>query len=304
MFFREPVQHRQCVTLNVSSVLGSLLLLLVVTATPRAANAQQQLVPDIPSKLAGSTRGTLKEHDFYLGCFDTSGHPLANWTITVSNLQHDADTGGHLSQYHPASTAGAVVGTMDLGTGITGANGWLYVHYTMPEAAGTVSFTVTCTAPFPQSGQNSAQVSENAEVDGLVSLSSGQGYVVQGPIPAYHSDNSYVVPGFAALLQEIPANFTQALAYFDLATGQTLQSVTITYTSESLPSGGLFDYNATWAPPHRTHRQGTEADLYVGNLPANLRTFLRAAVLASGLGTPVPGEDPNTLTANHWHVTF
>jgi hypothetical protein len=29
----------------------------------------------------------------------------------------------------------------------------------------------------------------------------------------------------------------------------------------SLPEGGLFDCNATWAPPHHEHRMGNDADL-------------------------------------------
>ena len=46
----------------------------------------------------------------------------------------------------------------------------------------------------------------------------------------------------------------------------------------SLPKGGLFDFYATYAPPHRTHRTGTDADINRAGVDCNVDLKLRKAV--------------------------
>ena len=38
-------------------------------------------------------------------------------------------------------------------------------------------------------------------------------------------------------------------------------------TDASLAYGGLYDYQNTWAPPHKTHRVGTDIDVRSKNIP-------------------------------------
>jgi hypothetical protein len=93
-------------------------------------------------------------------------------------------------------------------------------------------------------------------------------------------------------------NFDLSLGILDQL-GWNLSIVSLTYTSESLPQGGLYDLLATWSPPHRL-RKGTSADLAL--VPVNERTWLFEAIYAAGLSTPVAKESILTGSADHWHI--
>jgi hypothetical protein len=78
----------------------------------------------------------------------------------------------------------------------------------------------------------------------------------------------------------------------------------------SLPFGGVFDVDTNgrgkidnpWHPPHCGHRNGTQADLRIKNVPAELRPALVQSILDSHFTMPVKKENPNFSTASHWHL--
>ncbi|MEK6589496.1 MAG: penicillin-insensitive murein endopeptidase, partial [Nitrospinota bacterium] len=64
-----------------------------------------------------------------------------------------------------------------------------------------------------------------------------------------HPEGTYGMPETVIKLEEI------AQQYFY----RTDRKLSI--NDLSLPKGGLFDYKAIWAPPHKEHRIGTDADI-------------------------------------------
>jgi hypothetical protein len=185
-------------------------------------------------------------------CIDTSTlQPIPNCNVQLASLQHVDGTGGHLAGTHLASTDLSVVGTMNPTTGTTDSLGRLVVEYTMPEPAGSVSFNLTCTC----SGYPTATLpySIASSLGGLVQLSNGPGYTA--PVTTTnHSGGNYVLPGFGTELATVANNFDLSLGILDQL-GWNLSIVSLTYTSESLPQGGLFDLSSAWSTPHRLHRK-------------------------------------------------
>jgi hypothetical protein len=85
----------------------------------------------------------------------------------------------------------------------------------------------------------------------------------------------------------------------------------VTYTSLSLPFGGLFDVDDNnsgrihnpWHPPHCAHRKGMEADLRISNVGPEFRGSLFWAIIMQGFTMPVKSENPGNPSATHWHLT-
>jgi hypothetical protein len=81
---------------------------------------------------------------------------------------------------------------------------------------------------------------------------------------------------------------------------QVIQAVsnwpTLGYNDMSLVYGGVFDINATWAPPHITHRVGTNMDFRLSNMGALHQLVVEP--LMEGQGLNVLHEN-----AAHWHLT-
>jgi hypothetical protein len=73
---------------------------------------------------------------------------------------------------------------------------------------------------------------------------------------------------------------------------------TISFNDMTLPLGGLFDVKHNWAPPHRSHRDGTDADVNQAGIPC-----LQDSILISVLRRELPklrdkfGKGGNTDSA-------
>jgi hypothetical protein len=113
-----------------------------------------------------------------------------------------------------------------------------------------------------------------------------------------------------------------ALNVLSLSNGLSLQQCTspllpLNISGISLSAGGLFD--ACWnggssckngatpfAPPHRSHRVGNDADLPVKGLSdackLTLETALHSATNFNVNIFPVMAESPDDIGASHWHV--
>jgi hypothetical protein len=125
--------------------------------------------------------------------------------------------------------------------------------------------------------------------------------------------NVYANPSFATNVQAIPPRFANLLAQQGVP-GSSVP--TLTFTSLSLPYGGMFDVARTssgpitnpWHPPHCEHRLGLAADLFITNInqsqlnvDPSVRGVLRHAIVLSQMRFPVRAESPDG-TASHWHL--
>lgn len=75
----------------------------------------------------------------------------------------------------------------------------------------------------------------------------------------------------------------------------------------SLPKGGLFDWQATWEPPHITHRTGTDVDINGGVIYCKDNTELKLAVkeVAGEETYPILRcEDTATEEGKNYHIDF
>jgi hypothetical protein len=168
----------------------------------------------------------------------------------------------------------------------TGENGEAKVVFIVPEASGPVSIHGTSDG----AKEDSAVVT--VELKGLQRYPAGPDDEYTGMIEKMHTDNHWIAPGYTTKLKAF------AKAVHDIV-GEPLGINDI-----SLQFGGLFDVDTVkhWDVPHRTHRQGTGADIRTryksaGQWPDSLGRRVLQEWKKLNLGNPVV-ED------NHVHLNF
>jgi len=111
-----------------------------------------------------------------------------------------------------------------------------------------------------------ATVAVEAKVDGLKKLDSNNNYI-DGCTGASHELCDYATEPTRRELPQMAADFIHAQEVHNLqlnACGQNEWKVYKLYTiDESLPYGGLYDFESTWATPHQTHGKGVAVDFSV-----------------------------------------
>lgn len=163
-------------------------------------------------------------------------------------------------------------GTLSATAGSTGTNGFSTV-FTAPQVGGVIELQVNLVfPPVPPSTQGqpfSFVQTFGITVPGLMSLPPGN-WVPVGAVAGQHTDNHYGT----ALMNELV--LLTADEYRSVFNGVLLE-----LNDMSLAQGGLFDaygtnLNRIWAPPHASHRFGTDVDV---RLPPreNRRRFLAIA---------------------------
>jgi hypothetical protein len=250
---------------------------------------------------------TLQKNQFSAFCFDPfTGLPIPGVTIQLTVKAED-QTGGHLhtdpgrphGDFNPAS------GLVDPTTNV------LQTVYTSPDTAGIVDATVSGTLSDGVTQCTPTIVRLGVETHGLAAIPfSGSGYGTE-PSTGHDSNNVFANPSVGTNLQRLPVSFdilAQALISAGFVSSQPIP--TLTYLSLSLPFGGVFDVDTNgtghidspWHPPHCGHRNGTQADLRIKNVPAELRPALVQSILDSHFIMPVKKENPSFPTASHWHL--
>lgn len=235
-----------------------------------------------------------------LGCIDLfTGIPVPNAVIESVVPQAESDTGGHL--HDTKRPAGSV--SPDHGVSGPATFPVLPVAYTAPEASGITDLQVTCSAPggTPSTGIFTIGV----EIDGLVQVTSGppsnpRALFVDTQSNVHGNNNGYATPQTISALDDMATEFADTLAQRGVPENQ----VPIIFISAlSLPQGGLFDYQVEWNPPHKLHRNGTDADLNLANLPTKkLREAAEVSFHHAGFRAPIKGERPEDRVSNHWHL--
>ncbi|HEY6005080.1 MAG TPA: hypothetical protein VIV57_19535 [Anaeromyxobacter sp.] len=230
--------------------------------------------------------------------------PNCDITLQWSAL---AGTGGHVhnTQRPPGkfttangatggSTSPAPPGSV---TDNSGASGVLDVTYGAPEASGVTSVTASGVAVVNgvRLSFGPATFTIGVLFGGLGAVS-GTGLAVSTQSNNHDSNNGNGNPGLASALADMSARFAAILQ------AQRAAVPTVRVTAISLPEGGLFDFQTQWAPPHRSHRFGNDADVGIRELTRRQRAALAAAIRLAGLTTPVPSEAPSDPAATHWHL--
>lgn len=234
--------------------------------------------------------------NFEVGCFDVgNGRPLdclvnyqgstsldgvpPEWTTEFTGGHaHDPERlGGEL-----ATTKGILwsdlqpdlpVDQLVAFSGRTGNQFWRGLK-NAPEASGVVR--ISATARFLQSGYRCVPGPPSWECDGAVTahMELGVRVIVPGLVELPPSPGVYVRCGdTASCSDQDNVSPSHPMVFFGeaelLAKVQTLAQrfqalypdLELHITDMSLPMGGLFDYQATWEPPHKRHRNGRSVDI-------------------------------------------
>jgi hypothetical protein len=281
--------------------------LLPLAAFPSCEQNATFCVPPSTLNVCSGTTPAPQQTQFFAFCFDPStGQPLPGVTIQISVKAEDG-TGAHLHT-DPNRPAGDFNPSSGL---VSSANNLLATMYTSPDVSGIIDATISGTLSDGVTPCTPATYQIGVETQGLAAIPfSGSGYTTV-PSTGHDNSNVYANPSVATNLQNMPVSFdtlVQALMTAGLVPPQTIP--TLTYTSISLTYGGLFDVDQLntgtitnpWNPPHCGHRLGTNADLRIRNVPAQLRPALIQSILDSHFTMPVRAENPSNPTATHWHL--
>lgn len=125
----------------------------------------------------------------------------------------------------------------------------------------------------------------NIAIGGLVALSASTGVVLIGSTTA-HASNHWGTPGLCAAIRNLGAAF------------QTQFNKPINVNDMSLVTGGMFDIQGGFSPPHQTHRNGRNVDMNWSSMSEVERTWFKAKAEEIGFVVEV---HPNP---NHWHLTY
>lgn len=251
----------------------------VLDENPPASFAQQALPatdftvrPSVTSSTLGAGVQTLPLRVFCVNLF--TGEIINNCNVVITHTAR-ASSGGHS---HTNGTRPK--GTFQPASGSTGTAG-LPTTYTSPETSGIIDTQLTGTAP---DGTPLAPgvFTIGVQIDGLIALGGGANYQLIG-ITATHPDSHNGTPAMNGALVGLADAYAAAFPNSVLGINDM-----------SLTAGGLFDYQATWAKPHASHRFGVDADLAL--VPVAQRRRVRQLISAAGL-TIIP-EGVET----HWHV--
>lgn len=125
-----------------------------------------------------------------------------------------------------------------------GATGTQYANYTSGAFSGTEKILATV------NGTAVHATTVKVQVPGLIALTANdQGYWSLTGQTGTHPHNHY---GTTSTLGSVAG---MAIAYYKKA------GATLGINDISLEWGGLFDWKATWSPPHSLHRKGTSVDI-------------------------------------------
>ena len=262
-----------------------------------SAGTQQLVLPDldprfllfVTSPSGPNTFGAPNEVTVVWGffCIDPfTGEVQQLFDVTVHDISNKAraETGGHLSA-HPL--AAKPVGTWDPQSGRTGADGTFRTRYRSREASGDEEVWLRYTA----NDAGSACAGQTAEgVDfigvrypGLVPIEAVNG-IYYDNITSDHNTVFYATP------ETVEATYRAALFYLLLTATDDEEGIEpLRINAASLIFGGLNDVNRNWAPPHSTHRVGTDVDMDGKAGPAgdNPRVWNKVQLAARAAGFPL-----------------
>jgi len=213
---------------------------------------------------------------------DATGTQITGGNLVLS-LSEEVGSGGHPHSGRP-------LGTLDPSSGPSP----LTSIYIPGEASGDIDIKVTGIAP---DGSTPAPAYATIQIgtQGFVSLT-GVAFVVSNMT---HPSGTFGTVGMQSAVGDMGNEYpTLAAARGDL------NPTSLRSEAASLPFGGIFDIDRTWAPPHCGHRDGNSIDLSLSSTTARERLWMDIAAHDAGLGFYYIPESPASSTANHWHATL
>jgi hypothetical protein len=227
-----------------------------------------------PSVTSSTLNAGVQRLPLTISCFNVlTGAIINNCNVTITHKAR-ASSGGH-----DHDSPSRPKGTFQPASGSTGTSG-LPTTYTAPEPSGIIDVTLTGTAP-DGTALLPATFTIGVQIDGLASLGAGTNYDLVGAT-TNHGDNHYGTASMNGALVTLADSYTAAFLNNRLA-----------YNDMSLVTGGLFDINGGWSPPHASHRMGVDCD--VRFVPATQRRRLRQLITAAGISTLF-------VEGDHWHM--
>ena len=215
-----------------------------------------------PTALSGKTR-----------TFFASGTPGARATMFAYRAPN---TGGH---HHGGRTRNTNAVGVFSPTEITFGDNYpqdIPITYTLPDVSGSVY------AGFISSDRNDAAgIITITFSEGFVLLSASNNLRLKAPTKT-HPSPYWVTPAMRSALNKLANGYAARTKKY------------ITITDASLEHGGLFDYKATWLPPHQLHRDGQTVDIRNRDQNRQQREIFVEEARKSGI---TPSDH-----GNHWHV--
>lgn len=238
------------------------------------------------------------------------GQPLENIPVDLDARAVDS-SGGH------AHTAGRPAGFFGDSDGMTDSNG-VYSTKFFSHWFGGEEWIVASSSQL----QYRDSVKMTIKVPGLQSLPAGINYVKIGGTCTHYgpSDNPEVpsscrVPDNNHSAAQIVRDSLPLMANVWV---DSLEQDTLFINDISLPFGGIFDIDGTWAPPHTTHGQGLEVDIRTELLSVNpprrgikVRNAQGQTVknkefekIAKRFGVRLPNIDEEGTNFEHYHLYY
>ncbi len=232
--------------------------------------------------------------------------------MTLS-LSQQAGSGGHIHSYsgnttRPPGSYGT--GSISPSAITTGPNGEPQtVTFSAPRTSGIVNLRVDS---FPPTGTGTSNtLTIGVFVPGLVELAR-DGFMYTIWNTSNHGLANWFTSDMWAMVEQLPSLYFHEVP-IPLPPGTEIPR--LFYTGASLEWGGLFDYRGDWSPPHKSHDDGRDLDIYGIEHPeyrAAIGRAIRNACIerldANGrwtrscLSQPIPGERTYDLIATHYHV--
>jgi hypothetical protein len=213
------------------------------------------ITPSSSSMLA--PKGLGGDHEILdVSVVDSTGARLPGRAVTLT-LEAQEGTAGHA---HVGSKPAGALDAEGQETVVTGTDGWAHVMFQAPASSGPVEVHGT------SDGATSAVDTVQVGIAGLVQLVESSADTLIGGRAA-HPDNHWGTPGMVALATALADSLAHRKLAFDSlpdsVRGSSRFPAKLEVNDMSLVLGGLFDWKATWAPPHDEHRTGHNADIDV-----------------------------------------
>lgn len=240
-------------------------------------------------------------------CYDVRTGQLLNCSVNyvVEGLAPGPESdGGHEHDFatHPVLdtrpgsglqvwVGGALVSsTVDRTSTFQTQNNKVLLFHSVPEVAGRIQIQATVTPPPRYSCVSTCTpgYAFGVKVPALTALAASDDIASVRGDADRHPEGQWGTPEALDALREIAKEYRDR-------TGQRLS-----VNDLSLPWGGLFDFKNVYLPPHKTHREGTDADINQLGVPCFRDDNLSRAVKAvANRGFPVKldcesdeGRDP------------
>ena len=188
-----------------------------------------------------------------------AGAPVVGRTVNIA-VVIDSISGGHTHDHpNPPTARGARPKGHFAGAGpvvslVTGADGNVRATYVASIVGGTERIRANA------QGADSTDLRLVLAVPGIVPVRrSGSNYLIV-PTSNHFPADSFAQAGVIEATMDLFARYLELNRQFATQYPFIGDQGRFLLTALGLPRGGLYDYKATWAPPHASHREGLDVD--------------------------------------------